>query len=91
MRNRRTFAPKLNLQVILALLLIAYGLGRFFVSAYSHPPTDNLQQNVLIQLAISVFYVFCGVWTYIGNPGFGFACAVLFISFILEMSQIGAY
>ncbi len=80
-----------NVRLVIVFLMIAYGLGRFFVAAFAHPPIESLQEAILIQLGISVFYVLCGIWIYIAHPGFSALCVLFFITFILEMSQIGIY
>ncbi len=81
--------PIVRKTIMIAMML--FGISKIIYFAFSFPPGGWIDWTALQQISIGCFYVFSGVWIYMSQPTFPWLWCLLFMSFILEMSQLGAY
>jgi hypothetical protein len=81
--------PIVRKAIMIAMML--FGLMKILYFAFTFPAGNWIDWTTLHQIAIGCFYVFSGVWIYMTQPTFPWLWALLFLSFILELSQLGAY
>lgn len=81
--------PIVRRTIMIAMML--FGVFKIIYFAFSFPAGGWIDWTTLQQVAVGCFYVFSAIWIYMSQPTFASLWFLLFLSFILEISQLGAY
>lgn len=79
------------LHVTLAMCLLLFGLFKVVYTAFNYPVGEIIDWDMVIQLAVGLFYTAGGFWVLMHQPSFPWIWVFMFLTFILEMGQIGSY